>query len=1304
MNNFPSMRIEGNIIAADIIEKLETSEIRGQKPADFGLPGDTKVKDEIARAWADAQDQWRIFNRKLSTLKESSSATSETRSLWVVPLLTMLGYQIERAERGEIVNEKNYPISHRITARDGFPVHIMGYRDSLDKKREDSGPRMSPHALMQEYLNLTEHLYGIVTNGQQIRLLRDSSRLVKLSFLEFDLERIFQENLYADFAVLYRLLHATRTPARLDSAAESIIEHYHQDSLESGTRIRDGLSKAVKNAILSLSNGFLNHPDNQQLRDSITSGSILPKDFYLWHLRLIYRLLFLMVIEERDLIFPKGTPRSKREIYYKYYSVLRLRKLAERRHLADKRHQDAWASLKSTLVLFEAGGLGSKLGVSPLAGDLFSSDAIGSLGNASLDNQTLLACLNSLSTFENPDTHQRIRVNYGALNVEEFGSVYEGLLEYNPQISDINGRLDFSFVTGDERSATGSHYTPDELVQPLIKHSLDYIIEEKLKEKEKEKALLSIRVCDVACGSGHILLNAARRIATELAVVRTGEDQPSPSAFRVAVRDTIRNCIYGVDINPLAVELCKVALWLEAHNPGEPLNFLDYHIKCGNAIVGLSHKEELECGIPTEAFSTLPGDDKEIATSLRNRNKQEVKTRGQMAFNFEQSVGKDLNAVIAKLDEVVKMPEHTPEEISAKQKAYKNLQDSHELRDIRICADIQVAQFFIPKTEDNNHKIITEQEYWQFLRGEKALQGQSVAKAMATAIDKRFFHWFLEFPEIMNKGGFDCILGNPPFLGGQKLSGTYGNNFCEYIQFQYSPIGSVDLVTYFFRRIFTIIKDKGFQALISTNTIAQGDARSGGLAVINEKGGTINFAIRSMKWPGLAAVVVSLIAIHKGKWTEKFILDNKKVNQITAYLDDAECLGDPYKLKQNENKSFQGSIVLGSGFILTPDNAQELINKNHKNKDVLFPYLNGDDLNNNIEQSPSRWVINFFDWDEDYCRKYYPECFEIVERLVKPERMEQNDKGGKEFWWRFLRMRGELYSTIGHLGRVLVIAQVSKTVAFVFVPSNQVISMMCIVLAYDDNFHLSILQNTIHKEWVYKYASALKSDIRYTPSDVFETFPFPKSISIESESKFEKIGEKYHESRHQLMQKIQLGLTKTYNQFHNRELRKFTDDELANLANLTPNEFQKKYGKENYNLWNHLNKTSGTCPFNDAVADILKLRELHKQMDEAVLEAYGWHQPSEAGPAIALRHDFYEVEYLPESDRVRYTIHPEARKEVLKRLLLLNHKIHAEEVAQGLHSKKPTAKSKMKKSAPTSDNIQETLNLDENLKLFKGEL
>jgi len=478
---YPSIRIEGAILSPDSLEHLEQAP--GQRPADFGLDGGGKVKDEIARAWADAQDYWRIFQRKLETLKPEAPATTETRNLWITPLLGLLGYPLEYQARGVELNGKTYPISHRVTNRGNAPIHIIGTREpaGLDRKpasgewRAASGenrspfaahrsPKMSVHALVQEYLNLHDELYGLVSNGRILRLLRDSSRLIKLSYLEFDLDRIFTDGLFADFAVLYRLLHVSRLPASNEAAAESLIERYHQDSLDSGARIREGLSKAVEQAIRDFANGFLAHPANDALRAMVsgerraasglesdcspltTRCSLTAQQFYQHLLRLIYRLLFLLVIEERDLVFPPSATHPQRDIYRRYYSLDRLRRLSEKRHLADKRHHDLWLALLANFRLFEANGPGHKLGLAPLAGDLFNPAAIGPLSGCLLGNNVLLGCLRALGLYRHPDNGQILRVNYAALNVEEFGSVYEGLLEYQ-QV--------FLVASGERRAASG---------------------------------------------------------------------------------------------------------------------------------------------------------------------------------------------------------------------------------------------------------------------------------------------------------------------------------------------------------------------------------------------------------------------------------------------------------------------------------------------------------------------------------------------------------------------------------------------------------------------------------------------------------------------------------------------------------------------------------------------------------------------------------------------------------------------------------------------------------------------------------
>lgn len=1377
--NYQAIQVYGNILSADLLGQLDHQDnVKGQKPADFGLTADTRVRDEISQAWSLANSFYGQYKKHLARLKPGQSSTSITRNHWLNPLLGLLGYNLHYQATAQELAGKNYHITDPAENLDGLPVLITAHEQHHDKKSAQL--RLSPHALLQEYLNHSEaHLYGLLSNGRTLRLLRDSGRIIRLSYVEIDLERIFEEGLYPDFAAFFRLLHASRMPQKQFQGPECLLEHYHQEALESGTRIREKLSEAVKDSILLLGEGFLAEAANSELRRAYQKGTFEAQDYYRELLRLIYRFLFVTVIEERDLIYNQqqeanGAQWRQRDIYYKYYSLGRLRKPSLRAAKQPSRYHDLWQSVLNTFRLYEKGSYGSPLGVKPLNGELFGPNALPLLEGARLNNQVLLQALHPLFWFSNHKGSLQA-INYRLLNVEEFGSVYEGLLEYDPLISQEGALWRFGFKAGEGRATSGSHYTPEELVQPLIKHSLDYLLQEReqridkafkqqklygatheaAREQVVAAELLSLRVCDVACGSGHILLSAARRIADRFAALVEESDQPTPSGHRKALRQVIKHCIYGVDKNPLAVELCKVALWLEAHNPGEPLSFLDHRIKCGDAIVGLARKDDLHRGIPNEAFKKLPHDDTEVCKrfvkenrSERQLHEKELNAEGEL--NFGETTDHMVQEAQAEYVAFAHLPENTPKEISRKAKAYEKFIAGKGYLWLRRMADAQVAQFFIPKTKAHEHALLTDGHYRGILNGTRPWQSQGLAKCTAIAAEKCFFHWFLEFPEVFSspsqeegrardgskntlhtekktsrpsepqdESGFDCILGNPPFLGNRGLKGAFGTDFLEYVKYTYAPAGAVDLVTYFFRRIFDLIRPGGFQSLISTNTIAQGNAREGGLDVITrDLGGSINHAIKSMRWPGAAAVEVALVTLHKGQWQGSYELgvNNEKVDFISTYLDDQENLGQPYKLFKNDGKSFIGSYVLGEGFIMSPEEAQELIAKNPKNKEVLFPYLNGQDLNSRPDQSASRWVINFFDWplrrysdsewkaldqkERDSIRakvkagKFvhlsppdskesvaldYPDCLNIVEQKIKPERTRwKKDKDGNDLeghyalryplherWWHYADKRPALYRAIKGLHNPLVVAQVSKTVAFTSVSQQQVLDAKLIVFALDQPWQLGLLQSTLHYCWAWKYCTTMKNDLTYTPSVVFEPFPLIKEPLIG----LSDLSTSYIELRKQIMTGLVFGLTKLYNLFHLKDL----DAAAIETASKQSPEVAQQAHK-----------------------DILQLRQLHQQMDEAVREAYGWSD-------LNLRHDFYEVDYLPENDNVRFTIHPEARKEVLKRLLLLNHQYYEEELLQGLHPLKDALAYYQQKGQPMPDGLDQLCKkYKENRKAYKS--
>jgi N-6 DNA Methylase/Eco57I restriction-modification methylase len=769
--NYPSIRIEGGILSPDILDRIEDAD--GQKPAHFDLNSSGKVKDEILRVWADAQHYWNAFQHKIESLKGDSPATTETRNLWIVPLLSLLGYQLEYQARGTELNGKTYPISHRVTNRKQTPLHVIGYREpsGLDRKPEKMALRISAHALIQEYLNLSDELYGIVTNGRLLRVLRDSSRLVKLNYLEFDLDRIFTDGLFADFAILFRLLHGTRLPKNEETSASCWLERYHQKSIDEGTRIRDGLRDAVTESLELLGTGFLSHPDNSVLRQQVSSGELRPETYFNHLLRLVYRLLFLMVVEERGLVFPKNVPAKNISLYFRHYSVQRLRRLAVTRGLKIERFHDAWLSLLSTFQLFENSAQATKVGTTVFGGQLFNPESLGSLIKCRLNNAALFTALERLCNFDHPETKQRTPVNFGALATEEFGSVYESLLELHP-VAETEPTPHFGFrrMAGNERKTTGSYYTPTSLVTCLLDSALDPVLEDRIQNfkalgfKSVDEAVLSLNVCDPACGSGHFLIAAAQRIARRLAILRARDEEPSPELLRHTLREVIGNCIHGVDVNPMSVDLCKVALWLEAVEPGKPLNFFDHHIKCGNSLLGAT-PECIRDGIPDKAYEPITGDNKEAAKWMRQLNKEA--REGQAQFDFSGAKPWDrLGNLPAAMAELETLEDESPEALAKKEKLYHQIVEGSVYESARLLHDAWCAAFVWPKKNREYGTELTTEHLRKIERNPHSVAPSLKLKVRELAQQCRFFHWHLEFPAVFGsnaKAGFDVIIGNPPW-------------------------------------------------------------------------------------------------------------------------------------------------------------------------------------------------------------------------------------------------------------------------------------------------------------------------------------------------------------------------------------------------------------------------------------------------------------------------------------------------------------------------------------------------------------
>ena len=763
--SYTTISIEGGLFPPDLLERISLGDggIKGQAAGDFGLPPSRRLLDEMQRSFSDARKYWDAFSRRLERSRESR--TTLTREVWMAGLFELLGFLSLEYQRAAVeAGGASFSISHRTHgAENAPPIHIVAVDQPLDER----GPaRRTPHALVQEFLNRSEALWGVVTNGAKLRLLRDSARLSKPTYLEFDIQAMIEGNAYGEFVVLYRLLHATRFPSSGVEPHECLLEGYYTQGIEDGGRVREKLRYGVKSALEVLGTALVEHPRNDVLRDTLRSGRLDEASYYRQLLNFVYRMLFLMVTEERKLL-STGADHERQTIYDRYYSITRLRDRAER-YFAGDGHGDLWEGLAQTFRLFRDETAAKRLGLSPLNGELFRSSACRDIESVFCPNKSFLAAMRHLSTFD--DNGVRRRVNYAHLDVEEFGSAYESLLDYSPvvQLGGVSGVPPrFELAAGTERKQTGSYYTPPELVHELIDSALVPVIEDRLAAaktpESKEGALLALRVCDPASGSGHFLLAAARRIAHELAKVRTGEEEPGLVQYRSAIRDVVRNCIYAVDKNPLAVDLCKVALWIEGHAAGLPLGFLDHHIKYGDSLVGVSDLSVLTNGIPDDAYKTVTGDDKEAAKLYRQRNKQERTGQRSMVLETPQAISVKLGedfAVFGALDE------RSPTDVQVKEDLYQQLRGSGtRWWEVKTACDLWTYAFFAPLRTagpDGLDHVPTTDNVRDALQGRNT-RPQLSGEANATSQVYPFFHWPLEFPDVFERGGFDVVLGNPPW-------------------------------------------------------------------------------------------------------------------------------------------------------------------------------------------------------------------------------------------------------------------------------------------------------------------------------------------------------------------------------------------------------------------------------------------------------------------------------------------------------------------------------------------------------------
>jgi len=783
---FTAVRTEGAILPADLLQRINNldSALGGLRAEDYHLPSGIKLNEAINQSWNRMRGAWSAFQTARARLPEGDPATTVTREKWLLPLFNELGYGRLIASKAIEIESKSYAVSH---LWQNTPIHLVGAGVGLDQRTAGvaGAAKMSPHGLVQELLNRSSaHLWGFVSNGLRLRILRDNVSLTRQSYVEFDLDMMMTGELYADFTLLWLLCHESRVNA--ERPAECRLEQWSKQAQEIGTRALDQLRNGVEEAIKALGRGFLAHPANGGLRQRLAGGALDKQDFYRQLLRLVYRLLFLFVAEDRDLLFAPEAGERARDLYTRFYSLSRLRRLAERR--IGTRHHDLFQSLR--LVMNKLSGEGNdhgcpEIGLPALGSFLFSRKAIADLDGCEIENAYLLSAIRALAFLT--DQHGLRTVDYKNLRSEELGSIYEALLELHPEINAEAKEFNLSSASGNERKTTGSYYTPDSLVQCLLDSALDPVVDEAIsavqyRDREgagnlAEQAILNLKVCDPACGSGHFLIAAAHRMARRLAAIRTGDEEPSPEAVRKALRDVIGHCIYGVDINPMAVELCKVSLWMESLEPGRPLTFLEHRIQCGNALIGAT-PALLVKGIPDEAFKPIEGDDREYCNEYRKQNRQERKDRQRPLLDESIKLG-NLAASIAELDAI---DDAEIVGVHAKQQRYEELVKSSGYLYGRFLADAWCAAFVWKKTRDLPYPITEaifreiEQNPYRHATGHDGGWLEREVKRLSEQY--QFFHWHLVFPYVFHlplngedpesaqtgwRGGFDIVLGNPPW-------------------------------------------------------------------------------------------------------------------------------------------------------------------------------------------------------------------------------------------------------------------------------------------------------------------------------------------------------------------------------------------------------------------------------------------------------------------------------------------------------------------------------------------------------------
>lgn len=1153
-------------------------------------------------------------------------------------------------------------------APEGIPaqalVMLHPNLDAEGRNQFDPGEwEASPHQRLERLLRETNIGVGILVARNTLRLIY-APRGETAGWLSWPLAALGRPDGRPMLAGLKLCLGRN---AFFTGAPETRLRNLLEASREAQNAVSEKLSGQVLGALYELLRGF--HRAAPAQIEAVAERD--PHHLYEGLLTLLMRLVFLLYAEDRDLL-PSSTDPHLKQLWESGYSIKTLysRLLVDEALNPDTmdERRGGWGQL---LAVFRLIHRGHPDWVTGRGGKLFNPDGFPflegrELGSGFADatvlpvsDGTILRILHGLMTIEGRSLSGekiRERLSYRSLDVESIGSVYETVMGFttmratermialrdekklpnfigldtllalkpndrqkwlkdhgiklsikqakdvkeasgiaslvdafgslvderaSPKATPIGSGAPYLQPT-EERRRTGSHYTPRSLTQPIVQHALEPAFT-RLGDKASPEAVLSLKVLDPACGSGAFLVEACRQIGARLeqAWNMYGAEKPKipPDEDEAlhARRLVAQKCVYGVDRNSMAVDLARLSLWLATLARDHEFTFLDHALKAGDSLVGLTRAE--------------------IAAAHWDRSKP-----GLPLFRetIEKAVDRALEgreAIRNAADDVL---------IEAQAARYARVVDESE--PARIVGNAVIAAHFSadkPRDRETERQkvessIASHPPNWDLLR--------TKGRSFCAEAGWRPFHWEVEFPEVFARenSGFDAIVGNPPFLGGTRIATELSSDYVQFLRHFYENTGDrTDLVAYFYRRSFALLRTSGTLGLIASNTIAQGDTRTSGLEFITKNSGQIIRVVKRIKWAGTANVIVSVVHIKKGGQVAEKFIDGRKVAQITPFLVDEGPIENPHRLASNEGRAAEGMVPYSDGFRLAALRSG--------NSDVNLPYVRGKKISDNPSKIAES-IIYFRDWSLEKCSRDYPSELSLVEEIVRPDREKRSKEIAQAPWWLFWRARIVVWEKLQHPGLALVKVRVSPQHAVIPLRQPFVPDTSLVVFPNSSMAMLAVLQSRVHEIWARFFSSSMKDDLRYAPSDCFETFPFPSGY--ETDLALEAAGQAYHNHRIALMIAADEGMTKTYNRFHDSD--------------------------------------EGSEP-------VRRLREMHEEMDRTVLRTYGWDDlAEELCPEFLTEGTEDDHTYQD-----RYFWPSEGRDRVLARLLALNAERHAEEVAEG---------------------------------------